>query len=594
MSENRRRGAKDAGRRALLKGLFGAALLPPMDPVLSRLAWPEAALAPPASLAEVASPFARFDPIAPSDIDDVVVPDGFTYDIVLKWGDVFTASGRTFGYNNDFIGVFDLAGPDEALLVVNQEYVSLAYAGDAALYPQTFEMLHGRKPTIADYKNDVGVSVVRVRRDGASGAWMPVIGDPLNRRIDAHTPCLYDGPAAFLIGQEFIEGTFDNCSGMVTPWGTALSCEENFQARVPEMADAKGRTVRGGSFDLPGGHYGWVVEVDPFDPGSTPVKHTALGRFRHENVGLRAEAGKPLAGYMGDDRIRGHVWKYVSNDLYRPGDNVSNRRLFASGTLYAARFNPDGTGEWRPLTLGSRLDPNPEEADAKPFISQRARTLADCYESLGAIVTDAYPAANAIGATPTGRPEDLEVHPTDGSVYIAFTSAAAAGGMWGNIYGQVWRLEEEGGDVRARRFRWTRFAVGGVTDPARTGDPFAQPDNLAFDARGDLWIASDLSGDVINQRADYRVFKNSGVFKVPVTDAGRGAPGLFASMPCEAEPTGPAFGPGEQVLFLSVQHPGERFGTRTDATAAPRGSNWPHRRVGAPPQPAVVAIRRNT
>ncbi len=592
MSENRRRGARDAGRRALLKGLFGAALLPPMDPVWSRLSWPEAALTPQAPLAEAASPFARFDPIAASDADDVVLPDGFTYDVVLKWGDVFTASGRPFGYNNDFIGVFTLGGPEEALLVVNHEYISLAYAGDAPLYPQTFEMIHGRKPTVADYKTDVGVSVVRVRRDGASGAWVPVLGDPLNRRIDAHTPCHYDGPATPLIGQEVIEGTFDNCSGQVTPWGTALSCEENFQNRVPELVDAKGRSVRGGSFDLPGGHYGWVVEVDPYDPGSTPVKHTALGRFRHENVGLRAEAGKPLAGYMGDDRIRGHVWKFVSHRLYRPGDNAGNRMLLSSGTLYAARFHPDGTGEWRPLTLASRLDPNPEPADAKPFIPRRARTLGDCYESLGAVVTDAYPAANAVGATPTGRPEDLEVHPTDGSVYIAFTAAAAKAGLWENIYGQVWRLEEEDGDVRARRFRWTRFAVGGPADSTKTGQVFAQPDNLAFDARGDLWIASDIAGEVMNQREDYRLFKNSGVFRVPVTGAGRGAPGQFASMPCEAEPTGPAFGPGEQALFLSVQHPGERSGTRTDAAAAPRGSNWPHRKVGAPPQPAVVAIRR--
>jgi secreted PhoX family phosphatase len=126
VSENRRRGARDAGRRALLKGLFGAALLPPIDPVLSRLAWPEAALAPQAPLAEAASPFARFDPIAASDADDVVLPDGFTYDVVLKWGDVFTASGRPFGYNNDFIGVFPLGGPEETLLVVNHEYVSLA------------------------------------------------------------------------------------------------------------------------------------------------------------------------------------------------------------------------------------------------------------------------------------------------------------------------------------------------------------------------------------------------------------------------------------------------------------------------------------
>jgi secreted PhoX family phosphatase len=566
----------------VLKGLLGAALLPRFELRLAQLG----------GLPPLDSPFARFDPIAPTDEDDVVVPEGFTYDVVLKWGDPFTADGRPFGYNNDYIGVFELGDPEEALLVVNHEYISLAYAGDAALYPQTFQMLRGRRPTVADYKDDVGVSVLRVRRDGATGAWAPVLGDPLNRRIDAHSPCLFDGPASPLIGQELIEGTFDNCSGQVTPWGTALSCEENFQARVPELADAKGRTSRGGSFALPGGHYGWVVEVDPFDPGSKPVKHTALGRFRHENVGLRAEAGRPIAGYMGDDRIRGHVWKFVSHGLYQPGDTAGNRGLLSSGVLHVARFNADGTGEWRPLTMATRLDPNPEDADAKPFIPPRARTLGDCYETLGAILIDAYPAANAIGGTPSGRPEDLEVHPGDGSVYVAFTSLAAPRGLWPNVYGEIWRIEEEKGDVRARRFRWSRFAAGGPPAPALAGRVFAQPDNLLFDARGDLWMATDISGEVINQREDYLVFKNSGVFRLPTSGPGRAVPALFASMPCEAEPTGPAFAPREQALFVSVQHPGERYGTRTDPAARPRGSNWPHRRPGAPPQPAVVAIRR--
>src|SRR6185503_8156021 len=255
-----------------------------------------------------------------------------------KWGDPFTAGGETFGYNNDFIGVFPLAGPEEALLVVNHEYISLAFAGDVALYPQTFEALRGREPGVDDYKHDVGLSVVRVRRDSASGAWVPVLKDPLNRRVNAFTQCRVDGPAADLMGQPLLEGTLENCAGQVTPWKTALSCEENYQVRVPDLVDGRGRYARGGMFDLPGGHYGWVVEVDPYDPGSKPVKHTALGRFRHENVGLRVEPGRPLAGYMGDDRIGGHVWKFVSHDIYRPDDAASNRRLLSAGRLYAARF----------------------------------------------------------------------------------------------------------------------------------------------------------------------------------------------------------------------------------------------------------------
>jgi secreted PhoX family phosphatase len=565
-------------RREFLGGLVAASAFPGF--------FPAPAVAAPRGFA-----FSRFTPIAPSDRDEVVVPQAFRADVVIRWGDPFTAAGEPFGYNNDYIGVFRLASDEEALMVVNHEYISLAFQGDAALYPQTFEALRGRRPTVDDYKRDVGVSVLRVRRDGATGSWMPVVGDRLNRRIDATTGCRFDGPAAALMQQELIEGTFDNCSGQVTPWNTALSCEENFQSRVPELVDAKGRYLRGGAFDLPGGHYGWVVEVDPYDPGSVPVKHTALGRFRHENVALRAEAGRPVGAYMGDDRIRGHVWKFVSDGLYRPGDAAANRQLLASGTLYVARFSPDGTGEWRPLVLDTPLDPSPEPADPKPFIPPNGSRLAHCYETVGAAVMDAYQAANAIGGSPSGRPEDLEVHPADGSVFIAFTSIAAREGMWSNIYGQVWRLEEEGGDVRARRFRWSRFAPGGPPDPARAGHVFAQPDNLMFDPRGDLWVATDISGEVINQREDYRVFRNAGLFRVPVSGPEAGRPSQFLSMPCEAEATGPAWSPATDALFMSVQHPGERFGTRMDPEAAPRGSNWPHGKRGAPPQPAVICIR---
>jgi len=568
-------------RRDFLRRAGAASLLLPLDGVLGSLA-----------SAATPSPFGVFEAIAPSTADDILLPAAFRYEVVLKWGDPFTTAGETFGYNNDFIGVFPLSSDDEALLVVNHEYVSLAYGGDAALYPQTFEALRGRMPTVSDHKLDVGASVVRVRRDGASGAWVPVLKDPLNRRISALTPCGVDGPAAPLMGQELIEGTFDNCAGQVTPWRTALSCEENIQNRVPEKVDGKGNFTRGGPFDLPGGHYGWVVEIDPYDPGARPVKRTALGRFRHENVGLRAETGRPVAAYMGDDRVGGHVWKFVSDGLYRPGDPAS-RGLLSSGTLYAARFNPNGTGQWRPLDLATPLDPNRSEVDALPEIPRGAKKLGDCYASVGAVLMDAYQAANAIGASPSGRPEDLEVHPTDGSVFIAFTSTAGrARSLWVNRYGEVWRLVEDGGDVTSRRFRWSRFAAGGPNEDGRGGRVFTQPDNLLFDSGGDLWVACDMSSNTVNADPDFGAFGNPGVFRIPVRGPGAGRPAQFASMPCECEPTGPAFAPKEQALFLSVQHPGERYGTRTAAIPPPRGSNWPHGRLGAPPQPAVVAIRR--
>jgi secreted PhoX family phosphatase len=205
---------------------------------------------------------------------------------------------------------------------------------------------------------------------------------------------------------------------------------------------------------------------------------------------------------------------------------------------------------------------------------------------------DAYRAANAVGGTPSGRPEDLEVHPGDGSVFVAFTAQSDRPGLFTNVHGEIWRIEEDGGDVRSGRFRWSRFAVGGPPDATRTAHAFTQPDNMVFDGRGDLWFTCDISSENINARPPYDAFKNSALFHVPVTGPGRGVPSRFASMPCEAEPTGPAFAPGEQALFLSIQHPGERWGIRREAAAAPRGSNWPSRRLGEAPRPAVIVIRR--
>jgi secreted PhoX family phosphatase len=565
-------------RRGFLKAAGALALLPGLESALSGLLRAESP----------ASPFSRFTPIAPSDRDEIVVADGFRHDVLIKWGDPFTASGQRFGFNNDWIGVFGAEREGDLVLAINHEYISIATEGDVPLYPDCFQALRGREASLDDFKRDVGVSVLRVRHDAQTGAWAPVVGDRLNRRIDALTACQVDGPAAALLGGRAV-GTFNNCSGGVTPWGTALSCEENFQDWVPEESDREGRVATGGSFGMPGGEQGWVVEVDPQDPGSAPVKRTALGRFRHENVGLRAQAGQPLAAYMGDDRRGGHVWKFVSDESYRPADGLRNRRLLASGRLYAARFGKDGAGEWRLVDMSSPLDPSPGEP-TQPILAG-AKRLGDLYAHQGAVLVDAYRAANAIGATPSGRPEDLDVHPADGSVFIAFTGASDRPGEWENPFGEVWRIEEAGGDVRATHFRWSRFAAGGPGTSAVGGRVFAQPDNLLFDRRGDLWVSCDISGSKLNAAPEYMTFLNNGFFFFPVTGPERGTARQFLSVPCEAEPTGPAFTPDEDALFLSIQHPGERSGIRRKASDAPRGSNWPLGGLGTPPQPAVIAVR---
>ena len=180
--------------------------------------------------------------------------------------------------------MFPLGADDEALLWINHEYVSLAtVSGNIDLYGQTFRMLRGHVPTVRDYKRDVGGSVVRVRRDGATGAWAPVLRDPLNRRVTAFTPCRVDGPAARLMRVGVVEGTFENCAGGVTPWGTALSCEENFQARVPGGGGhARPVTGAGAASTCPAGTTdGWWKSIPTTRrrrPSSTPRSAASVTR----------------------------------------------------------------------------------------------------------------------------------------------------------------------------------------------------------------------------------------------------------------------------------------------------------------------------
>ena len=201
------------------------------------------------------------------------------------------------------------------MLFVNHEYPSLPATGEIGVYLQTFPLVMGRAPRIEDQMHDVGAAVLHVRRD-ARQRWI-VVASPLTRRYDATSRMRASGPALQNAGD--VGGTLANCSGCHTPWNTVLTCEENFQDFVPEPVDTSGRGTVGGSFNANGAHFGWVVEIDPLDPEWTPVKHTMLGRFRHENVAIRAEAGRPVIAYMGDDRTNGHVYRFVSEGRYTPG-----------------------------------------------------------------------------------------------------------------------------------------------------------------------------------------------------------------------------------------------------------------------------------
>ncbi|MGE0041597.1 MAG: PhoX family phosphatase [Vicinamibacterales bacterium] len=574
-------------RRLFLKylgaGVTGAvagASAGPLGPIVeARGAMPFAG----ATAAAAAGSFMSFGPIAPTDRDALTLPGGFRYQVVLAYGDRFTKAGERFGFNADFTAFVPRnADGTEGLLFVNHEYV-----GDATdNYGQAFARVVGGVPTLEDLTFDVGNSVVHLRKN-PGGSWV-VMDSDLNRRITANTLMIADGPA--LAGVANVGGTLGNCSGCHTPWNTVLTCEENYQDYVPENLVTDGRGTVGGPFDKNGTHFGWVVEIDPQDPASVPVKHTWLGRFRHENVSLRAAANEHVVAYMGDDRTNGHVYKFVSAGRYVPG-SAANKGLLASGTLYSAKFGADGSGQWQELAPGTALDPYPRSS--MPAVPSGATTLGGVYGSQANILIDAYRASNLIGSTPTGRPEDVEVHPVDKSIYIAFTAnATAQNSLFNNIYGELVRIAESSADGTGTTFTWQRWKAGGPNDAAQAGHVFAAPDNLVFDSAANLWVVTDISTSRLNADARYSTFMNNGMFFVPTSGPHAGSAFQFASAPCESELTGPSWAREEQTLFLSVQHPGEVNGTRRSSADAPKGSNWPHRSHGVP-LPAVVAIERD-
>lgn len=650
--------------------------------------------------------------------DDIVLPDGFTYDVIASWGD--EVGDSRFGYNNDYLS-FVPTGPDEGYLTVNFEYVS------TATWEQTYPKVIGKalpldevtktlretegeevnafelgdenslKAQIKEISKetliDQGLGVISVKRD-ADGKWTRVSAETDRRASgiagleDGHY-LGSTGPATAVFMKSDVKGysdglgnkvigTFGNCAGGTTPWGTALSAEENIQYQVPEQVHSDGSSFEPGAvpfnvgfdgqgnvFGLAGNKYGWIVEIDPSNPNDYGTKHTWIGRYRHEAVGVRAEAGKKLAFYSGCDRRGGHVYKFISNGTVKDPTDKANSKLLESGMLYAAQFEKGGTGKWIPLapetavnpvlpsqvmggmvTLPKRPDGGFEKVEddavAAKFKAQFA-TLNDLYdgtpnETQGAILIDAHFAANAVGATCTARPEDTEVA-ADGNVFIAFTSGTPGGdgGPDKSVFlgpngeedyeaGWIMKLTEAENDPAALTFSWDMFAIGG--EPTDGGMGFANPDNLAFDSNGDLWVVTDMSTSTHNKvvpakRVDESgeklagkgllgIYGNNSLWKIALSGEEAGEAKMFAYGPMECELTGPFFTEDSSTLFLSAQHPGERNGTRkgmasetrdfemktTDGKTflqkreVPVGSNWPEKTADAPPKPSVVAIRR--
>ena len=608
--------------------------------------------------------------------DDLVLPEGFTYDVIAAWGD--KVGDSRFGYNNDYLSFIE-AGKDEGFLTVNHEYISskpwtqtykqvigkslpfeemeaiLSKAGKEGLNAFALGDSEKSKQVIREISKealiDVGLSVISIRRD-ASGKWVRT-NSKADRRITGISG-LEDGrylkatgPAVALFRKTNVKGytdklgdriigTFNNCAGGTTPWGTVFSAEENFQNFVPEAVNADGSSLDPGKktffvdaeetvglgnvFGLAGNKYGWMVEVDPANPNDYGTKHTWLGRYRHEAVGIRAEAGKKLVFYSGCDRRSGHLYKFISKGTVSNPKDKANSRLLQDGMLYAAKFNPDGTGRWIALNPDTPVNPEmpsvhaggmitlPKRPDGGIFkaekdqdavaFKQKFKTLGELYEGnieekQGAILIDAHFAANAAGATCTARPEDTDIAP-DGSLFVTFTSGLSSGSDGGPDlrvfkspegkayeYGWIMRVVEDNNDPAAMTFRWKTLTLGG--EPAEGGAGFANPDNLMIDKGGNVWMVNDMSSDKLNvtvpqgrldkegkpiSQANLRgVFGNNAIWFIPTSGSNAGETYMFGYGPMECETTGPFFTTDEQTLFLSIQHPGEVNGIRRAGVA---------------------------
>jgi secreted PhoX family phosphatase len=472
--------------------------------------------------------------------------------------------------------------------------------------------------------NAHGVSVARIR-EGADGEWR-ITPDPRNRRITALTEMEIAGPVrgSDLVKTKFspdgtrTRGTFANCAHGVTPWNTYMAAEENWSGAfvnnddempreharfgvrqgmsrpswhlAADGADAYVRFDASTKADSAEGDYrnepntfGWMVEIDPFDPDSTPVKRTTLGRCAHEGVVFAPVAdGEKVVCYTGDDSRNEYIYKFVSAGTYRSGQ--TRGEILDEGVLYAAKFNDDGTGEWLALVYGENgLD------ESNGFTSQ-----AD-------VLVNTRTAADLVGATPMDRPEWGTVDPQTRAVYFTLTNNSqrsadetdAANPRGPNPFGHIIRWHEDGGQ-EALTFAWDIFVIAGPHEnsadmhgEALSDDNiFSSPDGLWMDANRRLWIQTDISESVMN-RGNHSVFGNNMMLAAnPET----GEIKRFLTGPVGQEITGVVTTPDHRTMFINVQHPGATT-TPEDFAAGNYASHWPDGGQSVP-RSATVMIRR--
>lgn len=581
----------------------------------------------------------QFTNVEPNTKTEVVIPEGYEQKVLIAWGDPVIegapehdidkqtpeAAEKQFGFNCDFAGLLDHpTDKNRMVYVCSHEYTT---------EPNMFKGYDPKNPTEDQFKIGLaahGHTILEVSKKEGSGELTREFGK-LNRRITGTTPMTVTGPAA---GSDLLKtakdpegktvlGTLNNCSGGITPWGTMLSGEENFDqyfGNADNLADedAKKKLKRYGikgteterkwerfddRFDVSKtpnepNRFGWLVEIDPMDPNSTPIKHTALGRFKHEAGNIHITKDGTVVCYSGDDERNDYLYKFVSTRKFKEGDKENNLKILDEGTLYVAQFEGnspkeeidgsgnlpkdgafDGSGKWIKL-LTAKAD-----GSAESHVEGMKADEVCVYTRL---------AADKMKATKMDRPEDVEVSPKTGLVYVALTNNKYRGAVEeGKNYPAVEEVapvkENKNGlvlemddDHAGEKFTWNLLLVCGDPKEAYTYfggfdktkvSPISCPDNVAFDTYGNLWISTD--GNALKT--------NDGLYACAVEGDNRGELKCFLTVPKGAETCGPIV--TEERVLVNVQHPGEG----DDASADKPAMNWPDG-GNAVPRPAVVVV----
>jgi secreted PhoX family phosphatase len=617
----------DPARRTVLRGGLAAAVTGLLAP-LAGCATGSSPYATPRSGPAGSGPLLGFRSVPVGTADTVVVPPGYSVQVLARWGDPVGLPGRApafrfdagnsaeeqaaqFGMHHDGMHWFRHPEPGRpatsGLLVINHEYTD-----DGLLHTDGLATWTAEKVRKAQAAHGVAVAELELR----DGRFAVVPDSRWARRITAATPIALSGPAA---GHALLRtaadpegrrvlGTFNNCGSGITPWGTYLTCEENFNGyfRGPEVLSDHQR--RWGMRNTPTGYrwelhderfdaarhpnefnrHGWVVEIDPYDPQSVPVKRTALGRAAHEGATVAVTRDGRAVVYMGEDARFEYIYKFVSRDPIRPGGAKANATLLDHGTLYVARFDRDGRGRWLPLIHG-----------------QGFLIPANGFADQGEVLVKARQASDALGGTPMDRPEWIDID-RDGWVYCTLTNNTDRGGANAmptdaanprerNTTGHIIRWRDEG-DFDGTTFAWNHFVLAG--DPANEreaargnvrGDAFACPDGLWCDARGVLWIQTDMSTSAMG-RGDLAGLGHNAML---AADPRTGEVRRFLVGPAGCEITGATATPDGRTMFINIQHPGETPSERSDPQQPRRFSNWPDQRPDGRPRSATVVIRKD-